>query len=40
MKILTELRDKGHPDYFMPKPETIEDLKCSCDAEQLNEKVT
>lgn len=40
MKVFIELRDKGHPDYFMAECGTVEDLKCSCDTQQLNEKVT
>ena len=40
MKIFVDLRDKGHPDYFMANPDTIEDLSCSCDTLQLNEKVS
>ena len=40
MKIFIELRDKGHPHYFMAECGTVEDLKCSCDTQQLNKKVT
>ena len=40
MKIFIELRDKGHPDYFMSECGSVEDLKCSYDTQQLNEKVT
>ena len=39
MKIFIDLRDKGHPEYFMGSPNAVEDLTCSCDISKLNKKV-
>ena len=39
MKVFVDLRDKGHPHYFMANPDAVEDIACSCTKSQLEGKV-
>ena len=39
MKVFVDLRNKGHPDYFMAKLDAVEDIACSCTTSQLDRKV-
>ena len=38
-RIFVDLRDKGHPDYFMANSDAVEDVACSCSEYELEEKV-